>query len=45
MFYIKDIPNHMVIIYFYVDDMLIIKRDIYDINATKPMLKSNFDMK
>ena len=45
MFYIKDIANHKVVICFYVDDMLIIKRDIYDINATKPMLESNFDMK
>jgi len=28
-----------------VDDMLIISRDISDINATKRMLESKFDMK
>ena len=44
-FYIKDTPNHKVIVCFYVDDMLIIKRDISDVNATKHMLESNFDMK
>ena len=31
--------------FFYIDDMLIIKRDTSDINATKHMLESNFDMK
>ena len=45
MFYIKDIANHNVVIYFYVDDMLIIKRDTSDIKATKHMLESNFDRK
>ncbi|KAF3636406.1 putative tyrosyl-DNA phosphodiesterase 2-like [Capsicum annuum] len=43
--YIKDTPNHQVIICFYVDDMLIISRDICDINATKQMLERKFDMK
>ncbi|KAF3649136.1 putative tyrosyl-DNA phosphodiesterase 2-like [Capsicum annuum] len=33
--YIKDTPNHQVIVCLYVDDMLIISRDISDINATK----------
>ena len=43
--YIKDTPNHQVIICLYVDDMLIISRDIYDINAIKQMLEIKFDMK
>ena len=43
--YIKDTPNHQVIVCLYVDDMLIISRDISDINATKLMLESKFDMK
>ncbi|PHU05794.1 hypothetical protein BC332_26616 [Capsicum chinense] len=43
--YIKDTPNHQVIVCLYVDDMLIISRDIFDINATKRMLESKFDMK
>ncbi|PHT73217.1 hypothetical protein T459_24002 [Capsicum annuum] len=43
--YIKDTPNHQVIVCLYVDDMLIISRDISDINATKRMLESKFDMK
>ncbi|PHT43509.1 ATP phosphoribosyltransferase 1, chloroplastic [Capsicum baccatum] len=43
--YIKDTPNHQVIVCLYVDDMLIISRDICDINATKRMLESKFDMK
>ncbi|PHT41242.1 hypothetical protein CQW23_20096 [Capsicum baccatum] len=43
--YIKDTPNHQVIVFLYVDDMLIISRDICDINATKRMLESKFDMK
>ena len=30
---------------FYVDDMLIMSKDIDDINATKHMLSSKFDMK
>ena len=43
--YIKDTPNHKVIVCLYVDDMLIISRDIFDINTTKRMLGSKFDMK
>ncbi|KAF3656105.1 hypothetical protein FXO38_14340 [Capsicum annuum] len=43
--YIKDTPNHQVIVCLYVDDMLIISRDISDINVTKRMLESKFDMK
>ncbi|PHU29623.1 hypothetical protein BC332_01716 [Capsicum chinense] len=43
--YIKDTPNHQVIVCLYMDDMLIISRDISDINTTKGMLKSKFDMK
>ncbi|PHT57563.1 Pathogenesis-related protein 1A [Capsicum annuum] len=43
--YIKDTLNHQVIVFLYVDDMLIISRDIFDINATKRMLESKFDMK
>ncbi|KAF3624710.1 hypothetical protein FXO37_31238 [Capsicum annuum] len=43
--YIKDTPNHQVIVCLYVDDMLIISRDISDINATKRMLERKFDMK
>ncbi|PHT55593.1 putative LRR receptor-like serine/threonine-protein kinase [Capsicum baccatum] len=43
--YIKDTPNHQVIVCSYVDDMLIIDRDISDINATKRLLESKFDMK
>ena len=34
-FYIKDTPSPKVIVWIYVYDMLIIKRQIYDINATK----------
>ena len=30
---------------FYVDDMLIMSKEIDDINATKRMLSSKFDMK
>ena len=37
--------KHKVIIRSYVDDMLILKREISDINATKHILESNFDMK
>ena len=43
--YIKDTPNHQVIVCLYVDDMLIISRDIFDINVTKWMLERKFDMK
>ena len=34
-FYIKDTSSPKVIVWIYVYDMLIIKRQIYDINATK----------
>ena len=44
-FYIKDTPNHKVVVCFYADELLIIKRDISDVNATKHMLENNFDMK
>ncbi|XP_059315509.1 uncharacterized protein LOC132066154 [Lycium ferocissimum] len=43
--YIKNTPNHEVVVCLYVDDMLIISRDIADVNATKRMLASKFDMK
>ena len=43
--YIKNIPNHEVIVCLYVDDMLIMSENIDDINATKRMLSSKFDMK
>ena len=43
--YIKITPNHIVIVCLYVDDMLIMSKDIADINATKRMLASKFDMK
>ena len=35
----------MVIVCLHIDDMLIISRDINDINATKRILESKFDMK
>ena len=37
--------NHEVISYFYIVDMLIMSKDINDINATKRMLSSKFDIK
>ncbi|PHT89709.1 hypothetical protein T459_04822 [Capsicum annuum] len=43
--YIKDTLNHQVIVCLYVDDMLIISRDISDINTMKQMLESKFGMK
>ena len=43
--YIKNTPNHEVIVCLYVDDMLIIRKNIIDINATKRMLSKSFDMK
>ncbi|KAF3615558.1 hypothetical protein FXO37_35448 [Capsicum annuum] len=43
--YIKNTPNHKVIVCLYVDDMLSINRDISDINATKRILESKFNMK
>ncbi|CAN4126341.1 unnamed protein product [Withania somnifera] len=44
-FYIKNTLNHQAIICLYVDDMLIIGRDVFDINATKWMLANKFNMK
>ena len=43
--YIKDTPNQEVILCLYVDDMLIMSKDIANIKATKRMLASKFDMK
>ena len=43
--YIKDTPNQEVIVCLYVDDMLIMSKDIANIKATKCMLVSKFDMK
>ncbi|XP_070010407.1 uncharacterized protein [Nicotiana sylvestris] len=43
--YVKNTPNQIVIVYLYVDDMLIKSNDIANINATKRMLTSKFDMK
>ena len=43
--YIKNVMNHEVIVCLYVDDMLIMSKEIDDINATKRMLSSKFDMK
>ena len=43
--YIKNTLNHEVIVCLYVDDMLIISKNIIDINATKRMLSKSFDMK
>ena len=43
--YIKDTPNHEVIVCLYVDDMLIMSKDIVDIKSTKRMLSKAFDMK
>ena len=43
--YIKNVMNHEVIVCLYVDDMLIMSKEIDDINATKSMLSSKFDMK
>lgn len=43
--YIKNVMNHEVIVCLYVDDILIMSKEIDDINATKRMLSSKFDMK
>ena len=43
--HIKNVMNHEVIVCLYVDDMLIMSKEIDDINATKRMLSSKFDMK
>ena len=37
--------NHEVIVCLYVDDMLIMSKEIDNINATKRMLSNKFDMK
>ena len=43
--YIKNTPGHEVIVCLYVDDMFIMSKNMADINATKRMLASKFDMK
>lgn len=43
--YIKNTPGHEVIVCLYVDNMLIMSKNMADINATKRMLASKFDMK
>ena len=43
--YVKDIEHGYVIVYLYVDDMLIINNDDKMIISTKNMLNSRFDMK
>ena len=43
--YIKNTPNHEIIVCLYVDYMLIMSKDIVDINVTKKMLAKKFDMK
>ena len=43
--YIKNIPNHEVIVCLYVVDMLIMNKEIDDINSTKRMLSNKIDMK
>ena len=42
--YIKNVMNYVVIVCLYVDDMLIMSKEIDDINATKSMLSIKFDM-
>ena len=39
--YIKNVMNHEVIVCLYVDDMLIMSKEIDDINATKRMLSAS----
>ncbi|KAH9768531.1 hypothetical protein KPL71_011635 [Citrus sinensis] len=43
--YVKETENDYVILYLYVDDMLIVGSDDGMIKSTKNMLKSKFDMK
>ena len=43
--YIKDTENGSVILYFYVNDILIVGSDDKMIKSTKNMLNSRFDMK
>ena len=40
----KDTPNQEVIVCLYVDDMLIMSKDIDNVKRTKHMLASVFDM-
>lgn len=44
-FYIKNIFNHQVIVYVYVDDMIIMSKDIDNINSTKYTPSNKFDIK
>ena len=43
--YVKDVEHEYVIVYLYVDDMLIVSSDDKMITSTKNMLNSKFDMK
>ena len=43
--YIENVMNHEVIFCLYVDEMLIMSKDIDNINATKSMLSNKFDIK
>ncbi|XP_070003048.1 uncharacterized protein [Nicotiana sylvestris] len=43
--YIKNTPGYEVIVCLYVNDILIMSKSMTDINATKRMLASKFDMK
>ena len=42
--YIKNVMNHEAIVCLYVDDILIMSKDIDDINAIKCMLSIKFDI-
>lgn len=41
----QEHSKYIVIVYLYVDDMLIMSKNITDINSTKCILDSKFDMK
>ena len=43
--YTKTVRNACIIVYFYVDDMLILGTNIEIIKSTKRMLSNSFDMK
>ena len=43
--YIKDTPNRKVIVCQYVDDMLIMRKEIADVKDTKCILTNKFDIK
>ena len=43
--FIKRVQNIQTLVAVYVDDILIIKINISDINSSKHMLESNFDIK